>query len=55
MEWGVIIALLLARWSIGRETGRGSLRDLVVDTLRGRGILLLTGGMIIGALANDGQ
>lgn len=55
MEWGVIIALLLARWSIGRENGRSSLRDLVVDTLRGRGILLLTGGMIIGALANDAQ
>jgi uncharacterized protein len=60
MEWGVIIALLLARWSMakaskGNENGKGSLRNIMADTLRGRGILLLTGGMIIGALASDGQ
>lgn len=55
MEWGVIIALLLARWSIGRSNGGGSLKQLMTDTLRGRGILLLTGGMTIGALATDGQ
>ncbi|MFZ4409867.1 MAG: sodium-dependent bicarbonate transport family permease [Paracraurococcus sp.] len=53
MEWGVIIALMLARWSMGRQRGTGSLKELVVDTLRGRGILLLTGGMIIGLLAGD--
>ena len=55
MEWGVIIALLLARWSMGKQNGRGSLAQIMTDTLRGRGILLLTGGMIIGGLATDGQ
>ncbi len=55
MEWGVIISLLLARWSRGRENGGARLGDLMADTLRGRGILLLTGGMIIGAVATDGQ
>jgi uncharacterized protein len=55
MEWGVIIALLLARWSLGRQDGKGSLGTIMTDTLRGRGILLLTGGMTIGALATDGQ
>jgi uncharacterized protein len=55
MEWGVIISLMLARWSLGRENGGASIGNLVADTLRGRGILLLTGGMIIGALATDGQ
>jgi uncharacterized protein len=55
MEWGVIISLLLARWARGRENGGTSLANLVSDTLRGRGILLLTGGMIIGAVATDGQ
>jgi uncharacterized protein len=55
MEWGVIISLMLARWSVGRENGGASIGKLVADTLRGRGILLLTGGMIIGALATDGQ
>jgi hypothetical protein len=55
MEWGVIIALLLARWSMGKQNGSGGLKSIMADTLRGRGILLLTGGMIIGALASDGQ
>jgi uncharacterized protein len=55
MEWGVIIALFLARWSMGRQNGGGSLGHLMKDTLRGRGILLLTGGMLIGGLATDGQ
>lgn len=53
MEWGVIVALMLARWSLGREAGTSSLRDLVLDTLRGRGILLLSGGMLIGLLAGE--
>ncbi len=55
MEWGVIISLMLARWSTGRENGGASIGNLVADTLRGRGILLLTGGMMIGALATDSQ
>lgn len=55
MEWGVIIALLLARWTMGRSGGGGRLGEIVLDTLRGRGILLLTGGMVIGAFANDQQ
>jgi len=55
MEWGVVVSLILARWAIGREQGGGSIGALVKDTLRGRGILLLSGGMVIGALATDGQ
>jgi uncharacterized protein len=59
MEWGVIIALLLARWSMGAAKGTaggaGKLGGIMLDTLRGRGILLLTGGMTIGAIATDGQ
>lgn len=53
MEWGVIVALMLARWSVGRAQGGHSLRRLVRDTLRGRGILLLSGGMVIGLLAGE--
>lgn len=55
MEWGVIIALLLARVSMGRANGTMSIGRLAADTLRGRGILLLTGGMLIGAVATDPQ
>ncbi len=54
MEWAVVVALVLARWSRGRETGTSRMGELVVDTLRGRGILLLSGGMLIGAVSTDG-
>jgi hypothetical protein len=53
MEWGVIVALFLARWSMGKESGNLSGRALFLDTIRGRGILLLTGGMAIGALIGE--
>lgn len=53
MEWGVIVALLLARVALGRANGTLGLGALVADTLRGRGILLLSGGMVIGALAGE--
>jgi hypothetical protein len=53
MEFGVIIALLIARAAMGRKTGTMRLSELLADTLRGRGILLLSGGMVIGALATE--
>lgn len=58
MEWGVVVSLVLARIAEGREAkregrGEGGLRSIVIDTLRGRGVLLLSGGMLIGALAGD--
>lgn len=53
MEWGVIVALMLARWSLQRAQGTASLLDLLLETLRGRGILLLTGGMLIGLLSGE--
>jgi uncharacterized protein len=53
MEWGVIVSLFLARWSIGKTEGTHSNKALFMDTIRGRGILLLSGGMVIGALIGD--
>lgn len=53
MEWGVIVSLFLARWSLGRQQGTLNGKDLLMDTLRGRGILLLSGGMVIGAVISD--
>ncbi len=53
MEWGVIVALMLARWHLGQERGGTRIGELVLDTLRGRGIILLTGGMAIGMLTGD--
>lgn len=56
MEWGVIVALIIARWHLGKESraqGTSQIKDLVIDTLRGRGILLLSGGMLIGFLSGE--
>jgi hypothetical protein len=59
MEFGVVYSLVLARVAMGRrdrETGGGiRVAELMLSVIRGRGILLLLGGMAIGALATDPQ
>ncbi len=55
MEFGVIFSLVLARVAMGRQQGGVKAGELVLSVIRGRGILLLGGGMIIGALATDRQ
>jgi hypothetical protein len=56
MEFGVIYALAIARVAKGRASGGGdSVGDLLLSVLRGRGILLLGGGMLIGFMATDKQ
>jgi hypothetical protein len=63
MEFGVIYSLVIARVAMGRAarqarsgTGQGvDLRELLLSVVRGRGILLLMGGMLIGGLATDRQ
>jgi uncharacterized protein len=55
MEFAVIISLLIARWSMQRRNGGVDAGSLFLSTIRGRGILLLSGGMIIGALATESQ
>jgi hypothetical protein len=60
MEFGVVYSLVLARFAMGRrdrETGGGGIRvaELMLSVIRGSGILLLLGGMAIGALATEPQ
>jgi hypothetical protein len=56
MEFGVIFSLVLARVAMGRQGGGGvRAGELLLSVVRGRGILLLLGGMAIGAIANDKQ
>ncbi len=56
MEFGVVYSLVLARLALGRQGGGGvRLGELVLSVIRGRGILLLGGGMLIGALATEPQ
>jgi hypothetical protein len=53
MEFAVIVALAIARFGKAKTGAGGRLGEIAVDTLRGRGILLLTGGMTIGYVASD--
>ena len=55
MEFGVIYSLAIARIAMGRASGGVRAAELFLSVIRGRGILLLLGGMTIGALATDKQ
>ena len=58
MEFGVIYSLAIARIAMGRSAdgGRGvQVGELFMSVIRGRGILLLLGGMTIGFLATERQ
>lgn len=55
MEFGVIYSLAIARFSTGRREGNARIAELVLGVIRGRGILLLLGGMTIGGVASDSQ
>ena len=55
MEFGVIYSLAIARVATGRQDGGVRSAELFLSVVRGRGILLLAGGMVIGAVATDKQ
>lgn len=55
MEFGVIYSLAIARIAMGRTRGGVRMGELFMSVIRGRGILLLLGGMTIGMLATEGQ
>lgn len=55
MEFGVVYSLALARFAMGRAGGGVNTGELVLSVIRGRGILLLLGGMTIGAVSTDRQ
>jgi hypothetical protein len=56
MEFGVIYSLIIARVAMGRaKSGGVQLSELFLSVIRGRGILLLVGGMLIGYIATDRQ
>lgn len=54
MEWGVIVALFIARFAKGRTSG-DNMRQILINTLRGRGIILISGGLAIGLLIGEGK
>ncbi|MBM3380559.1 MAG: sodium-dependent bicarbonate transport family permease [Betaproteobacteria bacterium] len=56
MEFGVIYSLVIARVALGGSRSAGiRAGELFLSVIRGRGILLLLGGMTIGIVATDRQ
>lgn len=50
MEWGILVALFIGRFFLRGSSSSGArgLSHIVMETLRGRGLILLMGGIIIG-------
>ncbi|MCS7055435.1 MAG: sodium-dependent bicarbonate transport family permease [Thermoflexales bacterium] len=55
MEWAILVALFIARWRLRRAELNGNLpiSEIVIDTLRGRSVILLLGGLFIGAVIGE--
>jgi uncharacterized protein len=55
MELGILVALFYGRLALARAEGgtKAPLRTILSETLRGRGLLLLGGGLIIGAAVDE--
>ena len=55
MELGILVALFYGRVALSRASGAQgvALRAILMETLRGRGLLLLGGGLVIGAVSGE--
>jgi hypothetical protein len=55
MELGILMALFYGRLALARSEGAqgASLQAILMETLRGRGLLLLGGGLVIGAAIGE--
>lgn len=54
MEWGILVALFIGRFTLAKTAGTGQrLGAIVAETLRGRGLVLLVGGMTMGFLIGE--
>lgn len=55
MEWGILTALFCARFALKKEkSGVGvPIREILIDTVRGRSVILLLGGLAIGAIIGE--
>jgi hypothetical protein len=56
MEWGILVALFIARWASARASTAGAtmpLKDIVMDTLKGRSVILMLGGLGMGYVIGE--
>jgi hypothetical protein len=55
MEWAIIVAIFIARFRMSKHEKVGGMKDLLLETLRSRGLILLSGGLFIGYFVADAQ
>lgn len=48
LELTILVSIFIARWEMGKKQKRGAFMETLKDTLRSRGLVLLTGGLFIG-------
>lgn len=48
MELSILVSIFIARWNMGKAVGTSSFTVTLIETLRSRGLVLLTGGLFIG-------
>lgn len=54
MELAILVALFYGRFALSRASGeRGKLTSILMETLRGRGLVLLGGGLLIGGVIGE--
>ena len=56
MEWGILVALFIARWATARASSGGEkmpLKEIVLDTLKGRSVILMLGGLGMGYVIGE--
>jgi hypothetical protein len=54
LEWGILVALFVGRLALSTQAGRvEGLGSIVCETLRGRGLVLLVGGLVMGYAIGD--
>lgn len=54
MEWGIVVALFIGRWRLGMSQRQDTpLGRVIRDTLTGRSVVLLLGGLLIGVIIGE--
>lgn len=56
MEWGILVALFIAKWATARSSATSAempVKDIVMDTLKGRSVILMLGGLGMGYVIGE--
>lgn len=55
MEWGILVALFIAKWRMNAQSTQAQtpLSEIFIDTLKGRSVILLMGGLFMGYMIGE--